>query len=483
MARHASRALLPGAGFAFAYTLAILAGRSTRVEGSEVSLAWPAAAVAVLWCLHARDLPRSRAALHGGGLAILTFGVNLATGAGVGLAAWFVLVNVALGAVTAAVLRYGERPAALRQPADLGRLVAAVAAGTLVSAALAVVWFAHEGQPDLPQTFALFAVRNGVTALAGVAVVLRLRDAQWRRPSFAVRRVAEAITCMGLVGLVFVRVFWLNPGHPNAFGVMLPAMWVSLRFSTTTSTVFLTGSGVSIMAATLLDRGALQGVTPQEQALLAQGMVGALTVVVLTLALFRDSRNELIAELRELAQHDPLTGLANRALLHQRLEHALARHPAGTVGVVLLDLNGFKLVNDAWGHEEGDLLLVEIARRLTDLAGPRDTVARLGGDEFVVLCPGIDGPADLDLSVERIRRRVALPYGQSSDAPYDRITASAGAAVSDRSSTPRSLLAAADRAMYDAKRAERGAGLTGREAPPARSPAGPPSAAGAPARG
>ena len=482
MARRVFRAVLPGAGFAVAYALAILVGRASRVDGSEVSLVWPAAAVAVLWGLHAHDLPRVQAAVHWTGLAALTFGVNLTTGAPVGLSAWFVLVNVLLAAVTTLALRYGDHPARLREPADLGRLVGAVAAGTIVAAALAVVWFAHEGRDGLLHTFALIAVRNGVTAVAGVAVVLRLRDAQWRRPVLSVTRMAETLACAALVAVVFARVFWLNPGHPNAFGVMLPAMWVSLRFTTTTSTMFLAGAGATIMGATLLDRGALQGIAPQEQALLAQGMVGALTVVVLTLALFRDSRNELIAELRDLAQRDPLTGLANRALHDERREELLRREPPETVGVLLLDLDGFKLVNDAWGHGEGDLLLVEIARRLTDVARPGDTVARLGGDEFVVLCPGLGDPAELELCAERIRRRVALPYGQASDAPYDRITASVGAAVSERTSTARSLLAAADRAMYAAKPVG-GPGVRDREARGGRWPGEPRAAAGAPVRG
>lgn len=100
MARRVCRAVLPGAGFAVAYALAILLGRATRVEGSEVSLVWPAAAVAVLWGLHAHDLPRVQAALHWTGLAVLTFAINLATDAPVGLSAWFVLVNVSLAAVT-----------------------------------------------------------------------------------------------------------------------------------------------------------------------------------------------------------------------------------------------------------------------------------------------------------------------------------------------------------------------------------------------
>lgn len=455
MARRLARTVLPAVGFALAYAVAIVVGRATRVEGSQVSLVWPAAAVAVLWGLYATARSRRLVIAHWTLLAALTFGVNLTTGATAALSAWFVLVNMTLAGVTVTLLRYGGRPVALREPADLGRLVAAVSAGTVVAATFAVAWFAHEQQSDLVRTFALFAIRNGVTVLTGVAVVLRLRDAQWRRHSPSPARVAETAAFLTVTAVVFARVFWFNPGHPNAFGVMLPAMWVSLRYTTTTSTVFLAGSGVSIVWATLLGRGALADVEAPQQALLAQGLVGTLTIVVLSLALFRDSRNDLIAELRELALHDPLTGLGNRALLIDHLERELAAGPAESVGVIVLDLDGFKAVNDAWGHGEGDLLLVEMAARLRTAVRRGDTVVRLGGDEFVVLCPGLEHPDELHECAERVREEIARPYGLASDAPFDRITASIGTAVAERSSTPRSLLAAADRAMYDAKRAGR----------------------------
>ena len=455
MAAPVVRALLPVLGFGVAFSAAILVGRATRVEGSEVSLVWPAAAVAVLWGIHARGLSRRAAAGHWLVLAALTFGVNLTTGATIGLSLWFVLVNVALAAITTAVLGYDGREIALRDPADLGRLVVAVACGTLVSAALATAYFAAVGHERLPQTFVLFAVRNGVTALAGAAVVLRLRAAQWRPPQPSGLRVVETLACVVVTAVVFSRVFWFNPGLPTAFGVMLPAMWISLRYTTTTATLFLTAAGGFIVWATLLDRGALRGITPEEQALLAQGMVGCLAMVVLTLSLFRDSRNDLIERLRHLALQDPLTGLANRTLLTERLDDALARSEPGTVGVILMDLDGFKLVNDAWGHEEGDLLLLEIARRLLATVRAGDTVARLGGDEFVVVCTRLRDADELHQCAERIREQVAQPYGQASDAPYDRITASVGTALSERSCNSRSLLSRADQSMYDDKRARR----------------------------
>lgn len=465
MTGRALRAVLPAVGLGAAYTLAILVGRSTRVEGSEVSLVWPAAAVAVLWGLHARGLPRLAAGAHWLLLGALTCGVNLTTGATPGLALWFVPVNLSLAWVSAEVLRYGDRPLRLRDPGDLGRLVIAAAAGATVAASLATAYFGLVGHEELPRTFALLAVRNGITVLAVVAVVLRLRDATWRRPAPTRARVLETVACAVVVAWVFARVFWFNPGLPLGFSVMVPAMWVSLRFSTTVATFFLLGSGTSIVWATLLDRGVFQGIAAQEQALLAQGMVGCVTLVVLTLSLFRDSRNTLIERLRHLALHDPLTGLANRALLVDELEEALGAEPVGTVGVIVLDLDGFKAVNDAWGHDEGDLLLVEIARRLVAVTAPGDTVARLGGDEFVVLRRGLTDPGELELCAERIRRAVAQPYGQEADAPFDRVTASIGTAVSTGDCTPRSLVGRADHAMYEAKRARRDRVRSGSRSP------------------
>jgi diguanylate cyclase (GGDEF)-like protein len=104
---------------------------------------------------------------------------------------------------------------------------------------------------------------------------------------------------------------------------------------------------------------------------------------------FRDvtDRHRLVNELAHQAFHDSLTGLANRALLRDRLEHALARSRrlAATVAVLFCDLDGFKMVNDTLGHDAGDLLLVEVARRLEYNLRDGDTAARLGGDEFAIV--------------------------------------------------------------------------------------------------
>lgn len=166
-------------------------------------------------------------------------------------------------------------------------------------------------------------------------------------------------------------------------------------------------------------------------------------------------RKIIEAELQRLALYDALTGLANRALLTNRVESALAdiqRHPAGSVGLLFLDLDGFKPVNDTWGHAQGDDLLRAVARRIESSIRPEDTAARLGGDEFAVLCPAIGGDTELRSVAERIRREIGRPYLLDGGHSYDRLSASIGAATSDPAGTAESLLRQADRLMYQAKR-------------------------------
>ena len=111
------------------------------------------------------------------------------------------------------------------------------------------------------------------------------------------------------------------------------------------------------------------------------------------------------------ALHDSLTGLANRALFLDRLQHALDstnrhRMPLATV---LLDLNGFKEINDSYGHAVGDELLCAVARRLTEAVRSIDTVARLGGDEFAIVIEDVDEERR-ELVIERIRRALDVPF-------------------------------------------------------------------------
>ncbi len=155
------------------------------------------------------------------------------------------------------------------------------------------------------------------------------------------------------------------------------------------------------------------------------------------------------ARLRELAMHDALTGLANRTALETYFRDAFDRH-RDHLRVLLIDLDGFKHVNDRYGHGVGDRVLAEVAQRIRDGAGREDLAARLGGDEFVVVTP--DARSDLAVRAlsDRIRGAVAQPIRVDDGIVH--ITASIGVAGLD-TDTPdaRDLLMRADRAMYAAK--------------------------------
>lgn len=155
---------------------------------------------------------------------------------------------------------------------------------------------------------------------------------------------------------------------------------------------------------------------------------------------------------RHEAVHDPLTGLANRTLLRDRLEHALARsqRERGATAVLFVDLDNFKRVNDTYGHATGDAVLVEIARRLQSAVRPGDTIARLGGDEFVAVCEEIDADAACAVG-RRLQQAIRRPF--VAGGAEHRVSASIGVAIGD--SAPDALLAEADAATYRAKAAGR----------------------------
>jgi diguanylate cyclase (GGDEF)-like protein len=178
-----------------------------------------------------------------------------------------------------------------------------------------------------------------------------------------------------------------------------------------------------------------------------------------TLALLRDvtEQRRSQAELAHRATHDALTGLPNRYLFEDRLRQALARlrreHDA--LAVVFADLDGFKAVNDRFGHAFGDEVLVESARRLSHALRPSDTAARLGGDEFVILCEDIDDAAAVAGSiVKRIRASFSTPMTIRGVRVV--LGISLGVATTEDPDCPLTdLLDRADAAMYAEKQARR----------------------------
>jgi diguanylate cyclase (GGDEF)-like protein/PAS domain S-box-containing protein len=154
--------------------------------------------------------------------------------------------------------------------------------------------------------------------------------------------------------------------------------------------------------------------------------------------------------MRHEAVHDPLTGLANRTLLRDRLEQACSRsvREGGDTAVLFLDLDSFKDVNDEHGHSVGDAVLVELGARLRTAVRPADTVARFGGDEFVVVCEQVDEPAALTLA-RRLLDVIAQPITVAGAEHH--VSASIGIAIGY--GDPDRLIADADAAVYQAKAA------------------------------
>ncbi|WP_242043286.1 CHASE2 domain-containing protein [Leptolyngbya sp. FACHB-671] len=156
--------------------------------------------------------------------------------------------------------------------------------------------------------------------------------------------------------------------------------------------------------------------------------------------------------LRQMAYHDPLTGLPNRKLLQDRLQEALvwASDHGQLAALLFLDLDGFKAINDTLGHQVGDLLLKAVAQRLTGCLRGSDLVARLGGDEFVVLLPAIPGVQDVARVAEKILETLAKKFVLEEQSIL--ITTSLGISIYPLDGTDMDdLMVKADRAMYSAK--------------------------------
>ncbi|MEU4245359.1 GGDEF domain-containing protein [Actinoplanes sp. NPDC026619] len=175
---------------------------------------------------------------------------------------------------------------------------------------------------------------------------------------------------------------------------------------------------------------------------------------LLGLLVIRDQAEHLDRQreaLNRQAHHDSLTGLPNRAAFHARAAAVLATADADHLtAVLLLDLDGFKPVNDTFGHAAGDALLIEVGRRLTEAVRPEDTVARLGGDEFVLLLPGLTDPGGAEATALRLLHRIAEPIRVGDDTAA--VTASIGITVARGSGHDlEPLVREADIALYSAK--------------------------------
>jgi diguanylate cyclase (GGDEF)-like protein len=198
--------------------------------------------------------------------------------------------------------------------------------------------------------------------------------------------------------------------------------------------------------------------TPQFAFVALATAAGVLLIscIELTFHVYESTCHQLAAEgeLKQFARRDPLTGLNNRLALEERFER-ISQDPTRSIALLYLDLDGFKPVNDAHGHQAGDALLAEVASRLDVCARSHSEAFRIGGDEFVVLMTPPARRADAVRVAERILDILSEPYGIA--ATTIRLSASIGIALVERTCTDlESLMAEADAALYLAKRSGRG---------------------------
>ncbi len=254
---------------------------------------------------------------------------------------------------------------------------------------------------------------SAISATAGVAVSIMDLQADGRCPTFA------AAACPAGAAAVFT--FPLRHGADRLGALTLYR-----------NTVGALGTQDAAIAQTLAD----------------------VTAAYFDMARARDEARAEAESLKQLALRDPLTGLPNRQLLGDRIDRAAehARRSKTGAAILFADLDQFKQVNDTYGHDVGDELLVAIARRLSKLLRSSDTLARISGDEFVFLCEHLHGRDDVDLIKNRIAGAFSAPFESAGHELH--ITASVGVAYAgpgERISTH--LVVQADKAMYEAKRA------------------------------
>jgi two-component system cell cycle response regulator len=234
----------------------------------------------------------------------------------------------------------------------------------------------------------------------------------------------------------------------DGFGVMEGLKQIELEADSYVSVLAITGNPAHKLRA--LENGAKDFISkPFDPAEMFRRVSNLLEVRLL----HEETRNQR-EMLESLALHDPLTGLANRRLLVDRMSVAVAqaRRSKGCMAVMYLDLDGFKDINDTLGHGAGDILLKAVARRLTQSVREEDTVARLGGDEFVMTLPHIHGSADAAGMAAKVIDAVSQPYDIESRVV--RMTTSVGIGIyPNDGNDAEALMKSADTALYEAKRA------------------------------
>lgn len=304
-----------------------------------------------------------------------------------------------------------------------------------------------------PEAAPLQVVLTAALAYLGAALALHLWIVRRPQPQ-RLRRIGAMCADLGTCG------WFMHLAGPEGLLVYPLILWVIISYG------YRYGTGYMSLAL-LLGGAVFAGVglfSPQwrGQGALVPGLLAGMAALVLfirTMLLEMERVNRELAEharqLEHQATHDTLTGLPNRALLHSFIEQELARlqrRPRRLLGVLFLDLDGFKAVNDRCGHAAGDRLLKEAAERVRGTVRVGDLAARVGGDEFVVAVADVAEERTLERIATKLLAVLGRPYGGVAAQAQVQLSASIGiVVVDDGKIQPEEVLRRADVAMYAAK--------------------------------
>jgi len=279
-----------------------------------------------------------------------------------------------------------------------------------------------------------------VVAGASMVVALFILLAYERLPLWFLRAAPAAGTL-----LVALAIYYAGPNASAAYALYMA--WVVIAASLFLDTRLILAHGALSVGAYAFVLSMLDG-SDGLDALRVSMVAGTVLVVALVMGGIAGQLREVLGQLEAVAKTDPLTGLSNRRAFEEAFDVELARAGRAKfrVGVVMLDLDGFKRFNDQHGHQAGDTALQRLTQVMTDATRAIDHVARVGGEEFAILAPESTTAGTLALA-ERLRRAVELEFSGIGG-----LTASCGvASFPDDGADRYTLIGAADRALYEAK--------------------------------
>lgn len=444
-------ALLLGAAVFLACMLGIL----TRPSGFLASL-WPANAIMLGLMLRIPSMARPLGWLCAG-LAYMA--ADLLTGSSLPKAA---ILNAAnLAGIGTAWLLYARQPtdmARLRHPAAMLHLVLACAAAGAVAGVVGgfanpllfdgtvmggwVFWFAAE-----------FVNYVAILPVILAAPAVRLADwrAMWRAwLAIPLRTVLPAMTLAASCLAVLVI------GGPGAIAFPVPALlWCGLTYAVFPTALLTLASSSWVLV--MISDGFVDALMGMDEMVLVSLRLGVSLIAVapIMVSCVMQSRNALLGRLRHLATHDVLTGASSRGAFQEAARNLLQESQV-PVGVMMIDLDHFKRVNDHHGHAAGDMVLAAVAGRIRHCLRTADLFGRLGGEEFAVVVSA-QSPQDIVAVTQRIREAIAATPVLLADGTAMPVTASIGLVIvaQTRDCQIDPLLAAADTALYRAKDAGR----------------------------